>query len=197
MPHDPSQDENPYASPASTIAAGVEPDGRIYPSKAPVDVLDIAIGAVYATLALAVVMGIPFGISLGLEAAFNPVSPELAFAIALLLFGPGVLWYAWVLSQIVVSVTADDDGLHFQRRFRSSEDWPWATIVAIRPATRREVAWDGWIRPLLNPRERTTCMSALGHYRIQGTTDYCFFPPKNPEAFVEAVARYHPDLLEL
>ena len=109
---------------------------------------------------------------------------------------PTLCWCVWMGLRVVKSVSIDEEGLHFRCVSGKSDDWPWHTILSIRAASRWEVAWDGWVRPLLNPRERTSCMSALGHYRIQGETDYCFFPPKNPEAFLEAIARYRPDLLE-
>lgn len=189
------QNENPYASPACTAAAGVDPDGRIYPAIAPADGLDIAIGMTNVALALAVLLGIPFAVAIVLDNVIRIQSPMLLFGIPL--FFPAFVWCVSAVSRTVVSVSVDEDGLHFQRRFRSPDDWPWDTINAIRPATRWEVAWHGWIGPLLKPRERTSCMSALGHYRIQGKTDYCFFPPKNAGAFIEAVARHRPELLKL
>jgi hypothetical protein len=184
----PFQDENPYASPTSTLPVGVEPDGRICSAKAPVDALDILIGMTNVALALAVLIGLPFGIGIGLQIVGSPFS-------SLLFLIPALLWSIWAGSRTVVSVSIDEIGLHFQRHLRSTDDWHWETLTAIRPATRWEVTWYGWIGPLLRPRERTSCMSTIGHYRIQGKTDYCFFPPKNPEAFVEAIARYRPDLL--
>jgi hypothetical protein len=88
-------------------------------------------------------------------------------------------------------VEVTQDGIHFLRMFSRPDDWPWDKITSIHPATRWEVVWDGLLRPLLFPRERSQCSSLLGHYRIQGETDYRFFPPKNPEA----IAQHRPDLL--
>jgi hypothetical protein len=190
-----SHDDNPYASPVSTAVAGIEPDGRIWPSKAPADLLDIVIGIAYVVIALTVVLVLPSVAALATLWLIKAGPGHVPALVSFVMLLPTSIWYVWLLSSIVISVSVDEDGLHFQRRFRSPDDWAWDSVTAIRPASRREVAWDGWIRPLFNPRERTICMSALGHYRIQGKTDYCFFPPKNPEAFVEAIARYRPDLL--
>ncbi len=194
MSHNPFQDDNPYASPTYTAAAGVAPDGRMVPTKAPVDVLDLLIGVVNVLLVLAVVIALPAVAALATLWLLGP-GPRAA-VVCVVLGLPTLCWCVWMGLRVVKSVSIDEEGLHFQCVSGRSDDWPWQTIVSIRAASRKEVVWDGWIRPLLNPRERTSCMSALGHYRIEGETDYCFFPPKNPEAFVEAVARYRPDLLK-
>ena len=198
MSDEPGQVENPYASPQHTVGAGVEPSGLIRPALTPTDALDVFIGIVNVLLALSVLLGIPIaGISvveysLNLRGGLAP----LMLLVSILFFIPTAFWCAWMTATVVQSVSIDEDGLHFQRRFCRPEEWPWNEIVAIRTAGRWEVAWYGWIRPLLRPRERTNCMSAVGHYRIQGKVDYRFFPPKNREAFLEAVALHRPDLLK-
>lgn len=193
-----AQDENPYASPDYMAPAGVEPDGRIHSTRAPADILDVLIGIANVALILAIVLGIPVAVASGVAVLFalGAASPALSVAVTVLIFLPTGLWALWVSGRIVDFVSVDEYGLHFHRRFRGPDNWPWHTITSIRPATRWEVVWHGWIRPLLSPHERTSCASALGHYRIQGKTDYCFFPPQSPEVFVEMVARYRPDLLK-
>ncbi len=188
MPDDLRQAENPYASPGCPGGVGIGIGERFRPTFAPVDLFDIVIGVVNSLLALAVLFGIPFLIVV-VPGWAEPFIEVLAVV-------PGLLWGLWAFSRMVSAVSVDGAGLHFHLVFGGSEDWPWETVLAVRPATRWEVAWEGWIRPLLNPRERTSCMSTWGHYRIQGKTDYRFFPPKTPEAFIEAVARYRPDLLQ-
>ncbi len=198
MADDLTQDDNPYASPDYSCPAGVGPDGRIYPTRAPADVLDVAIVVLYMLFLIVIVLGIPTLLMILAVWSVNAIG-RLDWAVsllALLITVPVTVWFVWFFRTEVRSLAIDDDGIHLLRRLSRPDDWPWGNIIAIRPATRWEVLWDGCLRPLYFPRERTSTMSLLGHYRIQGKTDYCFFPPKNPEAFVEAIARHRPDLLE-
>lgn len=193
MSDDSYQDENPYASPNAPCHPGIDILGRFEPCRTVVDSLDVVL---YLSRSAALI-----GILLGYFAV-------VAFICNRLSRFRGALWWVGVAASAVVirrfgkfkdhevqTVSVDAAGLHFNRERLPPDDWPWESITAIRPASRWEVAWYGWFRTLLKPRDPTACNSALGHYRIQGQTDYCFFPPKNPHAFVDAIARYRPDLL--
>ena len=182
--------------PASTIGAGVEPDGRIHPAIAPVDLLDPLIWLLNVGLVIVVLVGLPAlagVVAIWLLGSGASLGGVLKYVLLL----PTVIWLMSLGFRTVKIATIDDEGLHFHKTSGGSEDWPWETIVAIRPATRWEVAWEGWLRPLLNPRERTSCMSTLGHYRIQGRSDYRFFPPNSAEAFLSAIAEHAPERLHL
>jgi hypothetical protein len=198
MLQDPLHDENPYASPECSCPPGVGPDGEFYSTKAPADVFDIVLDLFYLLVLCVVMLGVPC--TLAALVGWNVVASRwlvlTTLSMALLATAPVIVWLGWFFRTVVASVVIDDDGVHFLRYLSAPDDWPWTSITFIRPATRWEVLWAGMLRPLLFPRERSNCSSLLGHYRIQGKTDYCFFPPKNPEAFVEAIARYRPDLLQ-
>ncbi len=189
-----TQDDNPYASPNDPCPPGIDPHGRFEPSRTAVDELDVALYLARAAAILGVLLG------------FFAVIAFICYWLSQI---HGVLWWVGIVIAAVVMrrfdgigkrevkfVSVDSSGLHFHRKQLPLDEWPWETITAIRLATRWEVVWYGWFRTLFKPRASTACNSALDHYRIQAKSDYCFFPPKNPRAFVEAIARYQPDLLQ-
>ncbi len=189
MRDDGTQDANPYASPGGDV------DDRIYATRTPADVLDILTGIAEVAVVFAYLFSVPVALVFAVDRLLT-LGQYATLAVGIVASLPSVLWFLKLILPVVKSVSVDEDGLHFQCSFGTSIDWSWHTILAIQPASRREVVnWREWIRQLIGPRERAICASTRGHYRIQGKTDYCFFPPKNPEAFVEAIARYRPDLL--
>jgi len=191
------QDENPYASPQALVAAWGDADGRFKPRLAPAGVIDLALGLLNTALVFVVVLGVPAapGMVAQLLLPRSPWSEVIVPVILLVAYAPAFCWSVWMVLGVVQAASIDEEGIHFHRVAMRPEDWPWDELVFVRAASRWEVAWAGWLRPLLIPRERTSCMSALGHYRIQGQRDYRFFPPKDSDAFVEAIAHYRPDLL--
>ncbi len=188
-----SQNDNPYASPNDPCPPGIDLHGRFESCRTVADLLDVGL---YLSRAAACI-----GALLGILAAIVLICDWLSRFHGFFWF-VGVALIAVVMHRIdkirdreVKAVSVDVAGLHFHREKLPPDEWPWESITAIRLAARWEVVWYGWFRNLLKPRDPTACNSALGHYRIQAKADYCFFPPKNPQAFVEAIARFRPDLL--
>ncbi|NLS94128.1 MAG: hypothetical protein GXX96_18365 [Planctomycetaceae bacterium] len=187
-------EENPYASPNDPCPPGIDAYGRLEPIRVVADWFDVVLYLTRAATLIAVFLGV-FTV-IGLLCHWLGQFSGVFFLVGVILGMPCVFWLSRAEERKVKALSIDADGLHFHRERLPPDDWPWQTVSAIRLASRWEVAWYGWFRSLLRPRDPTECNSALGHYRIQGKTDYCFYPPKNPEAFVEAVARYRPDLLQ-
>lgn len=200
MHHDPSQDENPYASPDHSCNAGVDPSGQIHALTEPDDAIGTFIGVLYPIFVFGAILGIlsltTILVRLTVTGSGSLTSPVRA-VLVLLTGVVSLIYFTRLFLNQVNAVGIDEDGIHLLRRFRQPVHLPWTEMTSIRPASRREVLWDGLLRPLLFPRVHTSYCALRGHYRIQGKTDYCFFPPKSPDVFAEAIAHYRPDLLEL
>jgi hypothetical protein len=194
MSDDSYQDENPYASPNDSCSPGIDLHGRFEPCRTVADELDVLLFLARAAAIIGIVLAFFVAVTFICDwmSRFHGSLWWVGFAACVVLMHR----VGKVREREVKTVSVDAAGLHFHRERLLPDDWPWESITTIRLASRWEVAWYGWFRTLHKPRDPTACNSALGHYRIQGDTDYCFFPPKNPHAFVDAIARYRPDLLE-
>jgi hypothetical protein len=153
------------------------------------DALDFAYATVYVALGLlaafCLAVLVYFLLSrLGLFTVEGRIRAALLIAFAPLLLFP--LFNIWF-------IVVDVDGIRFRRLL----GWPrflhWADIATIEPATRRDVFVDGWLWPPFPPREITTAMTTLGHFRITSKEGrYLFYPPVDSEVFLEAVKRFGP-----
>jgi len=79
-------------------------------------------------------------------------------------------------------------GLRFVRIAGSPRRLSWSEISDIAPAGRREILLRAWLT--WPPLEATSCLSSLGHYRIQFTGGVAYFPPRDAAEF-EALLREH------
>jgi hypothetical protein len=99
-----------------------------------------------------------------------------------------LMMVAYSICSPVRGLEINEEGIRFQRWFGYPKFLAWARIISIRPATRSELLLQGWLRfPL---REETSCMTSLGHYRIEWTEDFRFFPPLDCKQFEAAVEHY-------
>ena len=156
----------------------------IKPARGFKDAHDIPIGALCGLVAVAF-LATPFvGLSLALHWPFHPTFPVCA-AIVL----------AVVLSHRVRHIELDETGIRFARLV-GTKFVPWERVSKIQPASRRDVVLYGWLLPPFPPREATTALTSLGHYRLEWGDRYCFFPPAEADtgAFHAAIGRCCPRL---
>lgn len=150
-------------------------DLTIRPSLAPRSIAD----ALITTGLVLVVGGLVWLLAFG-------VAPRIGASPLIMIYVP-LLGALLIRARAVGSLRLSDEGIRFVRRFGSPGLVPWERIRIIRPASRWEVIWQGWLQTPLNPREATTTMSSEGHYRIEWDTGVAFFPPLDEGAFREAV----------
>lgn len=91
---------------------------------------------------------------------------------------------------VVWSVRLSESGIHFRRLLGSPRFLAWEAVTDIAEAPRREVVIQGWLWPLFPPRETTLCLSALGHFRIRWQNGWCYFAPRDAEAFQRLVDEF-------
>lgn len=96
------------------------------------------------------------------------------------------------LRRRVRRLRVDGGGITLERRLGKSTLLPWEDVRRIRPATRREVLIYLCLWLWLEPTKSDT---TAGHYRIEWTGGYFYFPPKDPLLFERAVRRFCPRLL--
>jgi hypothetical protein len=92
----------------------------------------------------------------------------------------------------VEHLRVDAAGITVERRLGKSTLLAWKEVRRIRQATRAEVLryvclwlWLG----------TTGSLSTAGHYRIEWTGGYLYFPPKDPALFEEAIRKFGRQLL--
>lgn len=156
----------------------------IRPHTGPRDLFDVVTGLLVAIPSLGQLYGLP-----GLATYL------ISGSVTLGLIGAGVGGALLVLFVVplftVRAVTIDPDGLRFHRALGSPKFLPWKRITRIAEASRAEVIWWGWLLPPFPARESTRCLSSRYQYRIAWGRRRCYFPPQDPEQFVEAVSRFH------
>jgi hypothetical protein len=101
-----------------------------------------------------------------------------------------VLLYLLFLTFTVWSLQLSEDGIKFVRFFGSPRLLRWGEIVDISEASRKEVIIRGWLWPLFPAREMTPCMSALRHFRFRWNSGYCYFPPADPDTFLQLIDEF-------
>jgi|GEM_PF-2100790 len=108
-----------------------------------------------------------------------------------------LLWAVLDVSLMGVRwLRVDAGGLKFGRRRGTPRSLPWAEVLSVEPAPRREVVVRGWLWPPLARREPTGSLSSFGHYRIEYRGGTCYFPPVDAVAFRDAIHHWRPDLLQ-
>ena len=86
----------------------------------------------------------------------------------------------------------DAAGVVFKHGLGKLKFLTWEEILAIRPATRWEVLIHAWLWLWLEP---TKSESTSGHYRIEWSGGFVYFPPNDPVLFEKAVRKFCPRLL--
>ncbi|HEY6563874.1 MAG TPA: hypothetical protein VIY86_05225, partial [Pirellulaceae bacterium] len=109
-------------------------------------------------------------------------SVDLALLAFLAIYGVYVMFAVW-------SLRLDTRGIEFRRFLGRPKFLRWDEMTSIRPATRTEVVKDGWLWPLFPAREMTACLSARDHVRFEWDSGFCFFPPKDADAFLRLAER--------
>jgi hypothetical protein len=127
---------------------------------------------------------------LGYAATHDTGLARWAAMVALL----GVVLYASLTG--VRWLRVDAYGLRFGRRRGRPRSLPWADVLSVEPAPRKEVVVRGWLWPPLARREPTGSLSSFGHYRIKYRGGTCYFPPVDAVAFRTAIRRWRRDLLQ-
>lgn len=154
------------------------PDQKFAPRVAPRDLQDTLIAVVIGTFQTAVLFGLP---GLAAYLAFGNVEIALAVAIAL---------YLLFVSCCVSELTLSGEGIRLHRLLGGPRLLAWKDIRSVHAATREELLMQGWLWPIVLPREMTPTMTSLGHYRIQFGERWIYFPPKDAAGFEAAVARH-------
>ena len=123
---------------------------------------------------------------------------------------PGVLAFAffqsdWPAIALLVAVpvffnlhcisqtSLDATGIHFKRVLGTPKTLLWSEITSVREASSAEVVFSGWLWPFFPAREMTPSLTTIGHFRIQFADRWVYFPPKEPEKFLEYVRINKPD----
>lgn len=96
----------------------------------------------------------------------------------------------WIQRSLVGALQIRAEGIALRKARGRTELIPWGEIDSIRPADRREVLIDGWLRRPFRPREATSSRTSLGHYRIAHGDQVVFFPPAFPDEFEAALQRW-------
>ena len=87
----------------------------------------------------------------------------------------------------VSRIVLNDEGIRLVRIFGGPRFIAWDAIERVVEAPRKELIVRGWLWPMFPPREFTTSLSSLGHYRIEFGQRSVYFPPKDEAGFVAAV----------
>lgn len=148
---------------------------KILPRVAPRDAADAAISLGIGLLQTAVLFGLP-----ALGVYYFTHSIDTAFAVSCGLY---LIFMARCVTNVVVSA----EGLRLSRMFGMSSLIPWAAISSIEEVSREELIRQGWLWPIVFPREMTPTITSLGHYRIRFGQRWIYFPPSNAAAFQAAV----------
>ncbi len=91
-----------------------------------------------------------------------------------------------VLLVTVWQLRIDAEGIEFVRALGSPKKIPWSSVTSIEEASQKEVVVRGWLTSF-PPREATTSLSSIGHYRISWQGGSAYFPPADVEHFLYAV----------
>jgi hypothetical protein len=188
--------ENPYASPKG-MGEGLahedpeeDPDEFVIePSLRPRDLTDVLCSLLVffeATVLLGLVAAATGTVAYWLPGDWGGI---LALAIV------GILLLAGAIYEMLCQLRRlriDAAGIAFKRGLGKPKFLTWHEIRGIRPATRWEVLIYAWLWLWLEP---TKSESTAGHYRIEWTAGYVYFPPKDRLLFERAIRKFCPRLL--
>lgn len=141
---------------------------------------DFLVALSVAIVQIAILFGLPSGITYWLTG-----SATLALSVMIAL-------YMVFVSFTVFSLSIDDKGVKFHRLFGSPKALSWDDIIKIELASPRELVAKGWLWPLFPAKEMTACLSTHGHFKIIYQGGFCFYPPKDTEAFAAFIRQYKP-----
>jgi len=151
----------------------------IRPNLAPRSFADASITASLLLLAVALLAGL--GVTTAHALSLPSSLPIVAVALCLTLLAR---------TRTVRAIHMNGAGIRFVRWYGTPDFLPWEQVQNIRPATRQEVIFQGWLQVPLHPREATASLSSEGHYRIEWENGFTFYPPLDESAFREAVLRW-------
>jgi hypothetical protein len=151
---------------------------RILPRRLSDAALGLAIGLVQFFVFL-VLMLIPT-LAVGILTQ-NAIAAALTF-MALFVF-TSIL----ILLFTVRHLRCDAEGLEFVRVLGTPKKLSWADVISIEEAPQAEVVLHGWLWPGIPPREATSSLTSLGHYRISWQGGTAYFPPNNVQQFLYAI----------
>ncbi|UUZ54303.1 PH domain-containing protein [Massilia sp. H-1] len=145
------------------------------PRVAPRNGTDVLITTGVGLLQVLVLIGIPGMIVLA-------VTRDLRIAM-LSILAINTLFLFMSVTKVIVS----DEGIRLSRVLGGPRLIAWESVKRVEEAPRRELIVRGWLWPIFPPREFTTSLSSLGHYRIEFGDKSVYFPPKDAAKFVAAV----------
>lgn len=145
------------------------------PRVAPRDASDALITTGCGILQAAILLGIPGLIVLALTHR-----PLVALLCVLFL---NVFFVLMAVSRIDIT----DEGIRFVRMLGGPRFIAWNAVKQVEVAPRKELIVRGWLWPMFPPREFTTSLTSLGHYRIAFGDRVVYFAPKDEAGFVAAV----------
>lgn len=145
------------------------------PRVAPRNGTDVLITTGVGLLQVLVLIGIPGMIVLA-------VTRDLRIAM-LSILAINTLFLFMSVTKVIVS----DEGIRLSRVLGGPRLIAWESVKRVEEAPRRELIVRGWLWPIFPPREFTTSLSSLGHYRIEFGDKSVYFPPKDAAGFVAAV----------
>lgn len=172
---------NPYEPPTSpterdaTVASDVASD-VVTIKVAPfyLDAIDLIGGQIAALIYLWIPAGLIAWIT---NSIFNGFVTLLLIAAAFLLF-------------TIRSARISSAGIRFVRILGQPRFLAWQEIVDVSEAPRLEVLIHGWSVPRFPPREITSASTTMGHFRIQWTGGWLYFPPAEVGQFRKLVQQH-------
>jgi hypothetical protein len=161
---------NPYESPRT--ADGAEAcvfRPRILPRDATDWLLGLSMGLPIGGAIVGGFMWLSHRFGLPIELGLIP-----ALSIAIVIFLAGIQ-----------RITVHDTGLELHRKLGSPRFVEWSDLHGIRRASRAEVFWASVFQP---QRICSLCLSFRDQYRMDWRYGYFYYPPRELEAFLEAVS---------
>ena len=151
---------------------------KIHPKFLCDNLQDVLLTSLSATVQLIVLFGMP------------------AYLVYFLTNNESIVWNVFIISYLVFisfsvfSLSISEEGIKFNRLFGTPKFLSWKEITEIELTQPKELILQGWFWPPFPAREMTFSLSNRGHYKISYNGGYCYFPPKNPEAFLALVNQY-------
>ena len=99
-----------------------------------------------------------------------------------------IIYVFWLLFT-VRHLRCDEQALEFVRTLGMPKRIPWAELGSVEEVPRAELVLRGWLWPPFPAREMTPSLTSIGHYRISWREGDAYFPPRDVQAFLEAIRR--------
>ena len=159
---------------------------RVQPRILPRDVLDVVIGLPIGLVHVAICAAGPVALVTLSFLGLGWTTEHALLAGALAFIALAVVALGFTVRRLEI----DSQGIRFVRILGSPKFLEWAQIDEIAPASRSEVVIHGWLWPIFPPNEATATLTALGHFRIRFGSETRYFPPANPDEFVQFVDQF-------